>query len=281
MTLHLSTATVWIQQHATVAVGSFEMLAFFHLYMYIYLCFWKAVCLQHHSLIPSQREESRLKVTVVWRLFLDNQRKFRSDCSWQSGPYPPACDRGLSPTTGWVKQPVLLFHFAAFFSLVDSVLTNSFPLLLFFLYSPPSHSLSVRLHLSAPSLLSACVHAVGQKLLWQTETLTGENRLCSLAGRWSPAELLRELRALLRHWKHVTEGSERLTPPNPGPLCPPLFHLAQDMRSNSIQTTFHFIFHEEIFGEDFSIHLADCLMDVTAPPHLQLWYHRPSLQLPS
>lgn len=56
---------------------------------------------------------------------------------------------------------------------------------------------------------------------------------------------------------------------NPLPPSPPfaLSHLAQDMRSNSIQATFHFIFHEEILGEDFSIHLAasnGC--DATPPP---------------
>lgn len=226
MTLHLSTATVWIQLHATVAVGSFEMLACFHLYMYKYLCFWKAVCLQHHSLTPSQREESRLKVTVVWRLFLDNQRKFRSDCSWQSGPYPPASVRGLSPTTGWVKQPALLFHFTTFFSLVDSVLTNSFPLLLFFLY-PHTHTHPLCL---APSLcplspLSMCTCGRAEAALtdrntdWRKQAvLAGREMMSCWAPPWAPSSFT-PLETCHRG-QQTPHPSQRWTslPPHPTPL---------------------------------------------------------------
>lgn len=67
MTLHLTaqilpTTIIWIHQHATIATGSFEMLACFHVYV-----FWKTVSDCDVGDKQSQKDESQRKVTVEWR----------------------------------------------------------------------------------------------------------------------------------------------------------------------------------------------------------------------
>lgn len=272
MTLHLTIQTpvepitsIRIHQHLPRAV--FKCL-------YVHL-FWKTPCIQQQSDTDSGRRVSakghcRVEVQLSGSLWLIKES---SDSCWQSGAYPPVNNYSCPPTT-CVKQPVLLLspHFSlsyfcsTFFSLAFVLL----PVRFLFSCLPPFLFNSIAL----PFLPCLCSRAEVTLMDRNRNRKKKKKRPSWQARRRSPAmcpELFLPLDTC--YWEH-----QRLTavPPTPHPHP---FHLAQEMCSNFIQTTFHFIFHKDIFGEDFSIHLADS-NGCDCPPHLQLWYHS-CFQLPS
>lgn len=186
--------------------------------------------------IQSQEEESQLRSQssgglTEW-LSMANQRKFRPDSCWQSGP-PTSVSHHLLCEATCPPFSLLSSLWVTFAQILSLRLLLSCPTFFIFL----SLSLSFQLHFSA-RFSSHHVCAVGRKLLWQAGTETEENWPGLLAVRQSPAEpsMSSELFQPLEicHWEH-----QRLT------AISPHFHLAQEMNSNSIQTTFHFIFHKK------------------------------------
>lgn len=196
---------MWIQIHQLHSFKLFTFLSFV------------TVCLKHHRLM--HRQGSQLKVTVERRLYeglsLANQRKFGSDSCWQSEAYHPVNPSGSPPITCCVKQCRRLLPF--FWGGGGLVLFLLPELLNIFLHGFAAMPYPFLPYFPPAILLNFCGHSFFRTMPVREGGKCFDRLKRGKVGRRSPAE---------------------------SSLSSELFSLLfTEMSYNSIQTTFHFIFH--------------------------------------